>query len=212
MNLLSFFDILFIFFKLRTFALLRLLTILLSLSLAGCATLPPPQRIDNVCHIFRQYPDWYAAAKKTERRWGVPVSVQMAIIYQESKFQADARPPYQYLLGFIPMGRPSSAFGYAQALDGTWELYKNNQGRYFSSRQNFKDGVDFIGWYANNAYYRAHIPKYDAYHLYLAYHEGVTGYLNKTYLKKPWLIQVAHKVSAQSSRYRAQLQYCAMRF
>ncbi len=175
MNFLSFFDILFVFPKQRIFTLLRLLSIFLSLALVGCATLPPPQRMIMFVISLDSTRIGMLLLKKAERRWGVPVSVQMAIIYQESKFQADARPPYQFALGFIPVGRPSSAFGYAQALDGTWELYKQDQGHYFSSRQNFKDGVDFIGWYANNAYYRAHIPKYDAYHLYLAYHEGVTG-------------------------------------
>ena len=192
--------------------LMRLLFLILPLLIAGCATLPPPNRVDNVCSIFRQYPDWYQASQRTERRWGVPVHVQMAIIHQESKFQADARPPYQFFLGIIPTGRPSSAFGYAQALDTTWDLYKQSQGHIFASRQNFKDGVDFIGWYINNAHQRTKIPKNDAYRLYLAYHEGVKGYMNRTYLRKPWLIQVAHKVSAQSAIYHAQLQQCHIRF
>jgi hypothetical protein len=191
---------------------MRILISLVFLFLTACATLPPPNRIDNVCYIFRQYPDWYAAAQKTQSKWSVPIDVQMAIIHQESKFQGDAKPPFQFFLGIIPLGRPSSAFGYAQALDTTWDLYQRDQGHYFASRQNFKDGVDFIGWYAHSAYQRANIPKNDAYHLYLAYHEGVTGYLNRTYLRKPWLIRVAHKVSAQSAIYRAQLQNCYIRY
>ena len=143
-----------------------------------------------------------------QRRWLVPVHVQMAIIHQESKFQADARPPVQYFLGIIPLGRPSSALGYAQVLDTTWDLYKQRNGGLFSSRTDFKDAVDFIGWYANSAYQRAGIQRNDAYRLYLAYHEGVTGYLNRTYLQKAWLIHVAHKVSAQSALYQTQLNHC----
>ena len=182
-----------------------LLTVLF---LTGCATMPPPRQVNDVCHIFKQYPQWYRASLDVQRRWLVPVHVQMAIIHQESKFQADARPPCRYILGFIPVGRPTTALGYAQVLDGTWDLYRQENGNIFSSRKNFTDGVDFIGWYANNAYRRAGISRSDAYHLYLAYHEGVTGYMNKTYLRKPWLIHVAHKVSAQAAMYQAQLNRC----
>ena len=188
--------------------ILKKIWLLVALFMTGCATLPPPSQVNDVCHIFRQYPDWYQASLDVQRRWWVPVHVQMAIIHQESKFQADARPPVQYFLGIIPMGRPSSAYGYAQVLDTTWDLYKQSQGNFFSSRTSFKDGVDFIGWYADSAYRRAGISRNDAYHLYLAYHEGVTGYLNQTYLRKPWLIHVAHKVSAQAAMYRAQLERC----
>jgi len=185
--------------------------LIISLFLSGCATLPPPSQVNNICYIYNQYPHWYRAAKQTERYWGVPVHVQMAIMHQESKFQADARPPFKFLWGIIPLGRPSSAFGYAQALDSTWDLYQKNRGGIFASRQNFKDGVDFIGWYVHNASVRANISKDDAYRLYLAYHEGVTGYMNRSYLHKPWLINVAHKVSAQATVFKAQLQQCNAR-
>ena len=176
--------------------------------LTGCATLPPPKQAHDICQIFKQYPDWYTATRDVEKRWLLPIHVQMAIIYQESSFRADAKPPYQFLLGFIPMGRPSSAYGYAQALDSTWDLYKQNNGSLFSSRTHFKDGVDFMGWYANLAHRRANIQRNDAYRLYLAYHEGVTGYLNASDQNKPWLINIAHRVAAKASIYEAQLKKC----
>ncbi|NDH69045.1 MAG: hypothetical protein EBY22_14310 [Gammaproteobacteria bacterium] len=132
----------------------------------------------------------------------------MAIIHQESKFVANAKPPYQFFLGIIPLGRPSTAYGYAQVLDSTWDLYKQNNGGWLSSRTNFVDSVDFIGWYANQAYKQARIPRSNAYELYLAYHEGIGGYLNKSYLKKRWLMQVARKVDARSRLYQAQLASC----
>lgn len=187
-----------------------LLGCLFLLFLSGCATLSPPRQVNDVCQIFKQYPEWYAATEGVAHRWLVPTSVQMAIIHQESKFQADAKPPYQYFMGVIPLGRPSTAFGYAQVLDTTWDLYRQSNGHLWSSRQNFNDAVDFIGWYANIANRRAKISRSDAYHLYLAYHEGVTGYLNQTYLKKPWLVHVAHKVSAQAAIYQAQLNRCVI--
>ncbi len=175
------------------------------LYLTGCMTVPPPKRLDNVCSIFRQHPQWYRDAKDVERRWRVPVAVQMAIIHQESKFDSTARPPRTKLLGFIPWTRPTTAYGYSQALNGTWSLYRHSNGGYFASRNSFDDAVDFIGWYANQAYLRARIPRSNAYALYLAYHEGVTGYMRQTYRRKPWLIGVAHKVERRAKMYQMQL-------
>ena len=181
--------------------------ILCSFLLAGCVSSPPGD-VNNICNVFRAYPRWYADALDVQRRWRVPISVQMAIIHQESKFDATARPPRTKLLWVIPWVRPSTAYGYTQALQGTWALYKQSQGALFASRSNFADGVDFIGWYANFANVRAGIKRNDAYSLYLAYHEGVGGYLRRTYLNKGWLIPVAHKVSARAQLYQAQLASC----
>lgn len=177
------------------------------LTLTACVS-TPPSNIENVCAIFKQYPKWYADAKDVERRWKVPVSVQMAIIHQESKFQASIRPPRKKLFSTIPWKRPSSAYGYAQALHSTWQQYKKTNGWIWSSRTRFGDGVDFVGWYANQAYITAGIPRNNAYLLYLAYHEGVGGYQRKTYLKKPWLISVAKKVNTRSQLYSMQLNSC----
>ena len=178
------------------------------LLLAGCVT-PPPRDVNNLCSVFRQYPDWHRATRRVYAHWKVPVTVQMAIMHQESKFDAYARPPRTKLLWVIPWTRPSTAYGYAQALDGTWALYKHSCGGLFASRQSFDDGVDFIGWYADQAYHRAGIQRNNTYALYLAYHEGVGGYQRKTYLRKPWLLRVAHKVSAREQIYRAQLASCS---
>ena len=186
----------------------KLLTLMLaSLMLIGCVS-PPPDNLDNVCRIFKQYPKWYAYSSDVQRRWRVPIAVQMAIIHQESKFDARARPGRTMLLWVIPWKRPSTAYGYSQALNGTWALYKQSQGLLYASRNDFFDGVDFIGWYANEANKRAGIPRSDAYALYLAYHEGIGGYQKKTYLKKGWLMPVARKVSARSQLYQAQLASC----
>lgn len=180
--------------------------------LSGCATPPPPQNVNNVCHIFSQYPKWYHHAKDVEKRWLVPIPVQMAIIHQESRFNAKARPKRKYLLGMIPWSRPSTAYGYAQALDSTWKDYKRANGGGWFVRHDFYDGVDFIGWYADLANQKAGISRKDAYSLYLAYHEGVGGYTRKTYLKKPWLINVAKKVKRQADVYNQQLQTCEKKF
>ena len=81
------------------------------------------RNIDDACSIAGERPQYLRAMEKTEDRWGVPVAVQMATIWQESKFVGDARTPVKYSAGVIPMGRQSSAYGYAQALDATWDEY-----------------------------------------------------------------------------------------
>ena len=180
----------------------------LLLSLVGCIT-PPPRDQHNICSIFKQYPAWARETKDVQKRWLVPVAVQMAIIHQESSFNAQAQPARRKLLWFIPWDRPSTAYGYAQALRSTWRYYQRDSGYFLASRTSFSDGVDFIGWYANQAYKRANIARTDPYSLYLAYHEGIGGYMHKTYLRKPWLVRVAHKVSARASLYQAQLNRCS---
>ncbi|MBA2649888.1 MAG: hypothetical protein H0U75_09915 [Legionella sp.] len=184
---------------------------LILLSLTSCVSRPPPRDVNNICTIFKQYPKWYVVAKDVERRWKIPVPVQMAIIHQESKFISRACPPRTKILKVIPSKRISSAYGYTQALTSTWNLYKKTNGSILTSRCSFADGVDFIGWYANQAYRTAGIQRSDAYSLYLAYHEGVGGYQRKTYLKKPWLMTVAKKVSAKAAMYTIQLNSCKAR-
>ncbi len=178
--------------------------------LSGCAT-SPPRNVDNICSVFKQNPDWYQDAKAVEKRWHVPIKTQMAIMHQESKFNAYAKPERTKLLWVIPWTRPSSAYGYAQALDMTWSGYKRSTGRIFASRTNFADGVDFIGWYASQAHRRAGIAYDDTMNLYLAYHEGIGGYQRKTYRRKRWLVQVARKVRTRAAIYEAQLKRCEAR-
>ncbi len=184
-----------------------LIVCVLTLNLLGCATVPP-RNVNHICSIFKQNPDWYQDTKVVEKRWHVPVATQMAIIHQESKFRSRAKPERTKLLGVIPWTRPSSAYGYTQALDMTWSRYKRATGRMFASRTNFADGVDFIGWYANQAHQRAGISYQDPMALYLAYHEGVGGYQRGTYRRKRWLVQVARKVRTRAHIYDVQLKSC----
>ena len=183
-----------------------LLSIFLSV-LTACSPPPPPKNSGNICKVFKEYPKWYWIAKKTEKKWGVPVSIQLAIIHQESRFNANAKPDRKKLLWVIPWKRPSSAYGYSQSLKETWEYYQG-QAKRKGKRNNFSDASDFIGWYVDYAHKRAGISKTNAYEIYLAYHEGIGGYKKKTYLKKTWLINVARKVKGQSETYQAQLQTC----
>ena len=175
--------------------------------LAACAA-APPRNVSDACAIFSEYDHWYPAAKAASRRWGVPLPVLLAIIHQESAFRADAQPPRTWYLGFIPGPRPSSAYGYSQALDGTWDRYTAAVGNSGADRDEFAAAVDFVGWYVDETAQRNRIAKSDAYRQYLAYHEGQEGFARGSYRKKPWLIERAKRVSRQAERYRAQLARC----
>ncbi len=183
------------------------LTILVA-SCGGGGNYTAPRNLDDACSILNQRPTFLKAMRKSERRWGIPVHVQMATIYQESKFIGNARTPFRYVLGVIPMGRQSSAYGYSQALDATWKEYKNGPGRSGAKRDDIGDATDFMGWYMAQSNERLGIGKTDARNQYLAYHDGRTGYARGSYNSKPWLVRIAGEIAERSNTYRSQLQAC----
>lgn len=189
-----------------TIAIVSTLVLVLVL-VAGCAT-APPSNPENICTIFSERSGWHRAAKKTQDKWGVPPQVVMAIMYQESSFRHDATPPRRYILGFIPWGRVSSAYGYAQAKKDTWADYQREAGSWFSSRDNFSDALDFMGWYMDKAQKLNGTSKWDAYGQYLNYHEGWTGYRNRSYDNKAWLKRVASQVQTRAERFGGQYRNC----
>ena len=174
----------------------------------GGGSFKAPRDLDNACAITSERPAYLRAMRDTQRRWGIPIAVQMAAIHQESKFIGDARTPHQYALGIIPIGRQSSAFGYSQALDGTWEEYLTETGKRRARRDDIRDATDFMGWYMHGSTQRLGISKQDAASQYLAYHEGRTGFANGSYRAKTWLMAVAGKVQARAEMYQAQLISC----
>ena len=180
----------------------------LILFLAACATTPPAE-VSDACQIFREKTGWYEDAKESRARWGVPVSVSMAFMHQESRFVATAKPPRKKLWGVIPGPRPSDSYGYSQAKTSTWEWYQRGTGNYGADRDDFGDAIDFIGWYNNVSNKELGIDKQDAFRLYLAYHEGHGGYRKQSYRSKDWLVDVARKVERQAKRYNGQLQECS---
>lgn len=191
---------------------MRLLQALIAmLLLAGCAS-KPPSNAANLCEIFDEKRGWYKDARKSSRRWGTDISVMMSMMYQESSFKARAKPPRKKYLGFIPGPRPASAYGYAQATNETWDAYKRSTGRGGADRNDFDDAIDFIGWYNDQSQRRNNIAKSDAYHLYLAYHEGQGGFARRSFKNKQWLKDVATRVSKRSGTYRAQLDRCEAKF
>lgn len=190
---------------------LKGLMLLPMLTLMACSSMPtPPRNALNLCAVFAEKQAWQSPAIRTERRWGIPVSVLMATMYHESSYRADARPPRRYFLGIFPGSRPSTAYGYSQALDGTWDEYVSKNSRWFASRYEFDDAIDFIGWYHNLSTREIGIRADDAYNLYLAYHEGRGGFSRNSYLAKPWLVRYAERVRETEGKYRQQLTGCPL--
>ena len=187
----------------------RKLAIIATVMLVSACATSPPEQTDNVCDIFREKSGWYADAKESRARWGVPISVSMAFMHQESRFVATAKPPRKKLWGFIPGPRPSDSYGYSQAKNSTWEWYQRSTGNYGADRDDFGDAIDFVGWYNNVSNKQLGIDKQDAFRLYLAYHEGHGGYRKQSYRSKEWLVDVARKVDRQANRYNSQLQDCS---
>ena len=190
---------------------IRALIMVLLVASCGGGQSSAPRSLDNACSLLKERPEYYRAFRNVERKWGVPVHVQMATIHQESKFVADARTPFRYVIGVIPMGRQSSAFGYSQALDATWQEYKDDQNRRSAKRDRIKDASDFMGWYMNQSRDRNGISLSDARNQYLAYHEGHTGFRKGSYNRKSWLVAVSGKVAARSEMYKDQISTCRLR-
>ena len=171
----------------------------------GCSSIS--KNTANSCQIFNERYLWYKHTKKVEKKWGTPIYIQLAIIKMESDFDWLAKPPRQKLFKVIPFKRPSSSFGYSQAVKGTWEQYKKETGNKFATRVRFKDSVDFIGWYTNKTNSILKISLHDGFKQYIAYHEGWGNY--KYYKKNKKVIKLAKKVEKQSKIYKSQLSKCS---
>ena len=174
------------------------------LIISGCSSIP--KNTSDGCSIFSEKYFWYKHAVKAEKKWGTPIYLQLAIIKMESDFDWLAKPQRQKIFKVIPYKRPSSSFGYSQAVKGTWKQYKEDTGNKYASRARFKDSVDFIGWYTNKTKSILKIPLTDPFKQYIAYHEGWGGY--KNYKKKQKVILLAKKVENNSNKYKKQLENC----
>ena len=186
---------------------LNFFLILLILFISACSSIP--KNTSDSCSIFDERYLWYKYAKKTEKKWGTPIHIQLAIIKMESDFDWLAKPARKKIFKIIPFKRPSSSFGYSQAVKGTWEQYKNETGNTLATRTRFKDSVDFIGWYTDKSNSILKISMKDAFRQYIAYHEGWGAY--KNYRNNQKVIKLAKKVKNQSDKYKLQLKKCEKR-
>ena len=183
----------------------KLIFLFLFFFIFSCSSIP--KNTADGCSIFSERYLWYKHAKKAEQKWGTPIYIQLAFIKMESDFDWLARPERLKIFKVIPYRRPSSSFGYSQAVKGTWKQYKEETNNKLATRTRFKDSVDFIGWYTNKTEKLLKISKKDAFRQYIAYHEGWGNY--KKYKEKPKIILLAKKVQQQSDKYKSQLNKCS---
>lgn len=186
----------------------KIVPIVLVLALSACAT--PPRHINNICSVFDQrdgwFDNWQRAAKRAERKYGVPTHVLMATVRKESGFKSNAKPPRTKLFGFIPWKRVSSAYGYSQALNGTWAQYRRETGSFGARRSNFADAVDFVGWYHSKTAENHGVARNDTYRLYLAYYLGWSGFKRGNW--DSGVQRYARDTEKMAQRYAAQLRQC----
>jgi hypothetical protein len=174
--------------------------------LTSCSSVPKyPQ---NACKIFGENYLWYKSAKKSSDTYGVPIHIILAFVKKESGFNRWAKPKRTKLFKIVPYKRPSSSFGYSQAVKKTWKMYKTETNNPLALRTRFKDSVMFIGWYINKTNKINKIPLNDSYRQYLNYYLGWGNYTKKAYKMDKKAILFAKNVKKQSSIYKSQLREC----
>lgn len=180
--------------------------------MAGCAS--APKRTTNACAVLEQkngfFHNWERSVKKAERQYGIPMPIIMATMYTESNFQHNARPPRKKLLGFIPWKRQSSAYGFSQALNGTWDRYRRETGHTSARRSNFEDAARFIAWYHRESVRKNNVAPTDAYNLYLNYYLGHRAYARGTG-RSGIALRGAQRALHMSHQYDRQLRQCGRR-
>ena len=174
--------------------------------IVSCSSVP--KYPNNACKIFGEKYLWYKSVKKSSETYGAPIYIILAFINQESGFNRWAKPARTKIFKIIPYKRPSSSFGYSQAVKKTWELYKTETNNPLALRTRFKDSVMFIGWYMRKTNKINKIPLNDAYRQYLNYYLGWGNYAKKVYKTDKKAIIFAKKVQQQSKIYKSQLMDC----
>ena len=174
--------------------------------IASCSSVP--RYTSNACKIFGERYLWYKHVKKSSNKYGAPIHIILAFVNKESGFNRWAKPKRAKLFKVIPYKRPSSSFGYSQAVKGTWKQYKNETNNPLALRTRFKDSVMFIGWYINKTNKINKIPLNDPYRQYLNYYLGWGNYEKKIYKTDTKAIIFAKSVEKQSKIYKSQLREC----
>jgi hypothetical protein len=174
--------------------------------LVSCSSVPKYPA--NACKIFGEKYLWYKHAKKSSEAYNAQIHIILAFINKESGFNRWAKPKRTKLFKIVPYKRPSSSFGYSQAVKKTWELYKTETNNPLAVRTRFKDSVMFIGWYISKTNKINKIPLNDTYRQYLNYYLGWGNYAKKVYKTDKKAIIFAKNVAKQSNIYKGQLNEC----
>ena len=184
----------------------NLIYIIILFFLVSCSSVP--KYPSNACKIFGEKYLWYKHVKKSSQTYGALPHIILAFVNKESGFNRWAKPKRTKLFKIVPYKRPSSSFGYSQAVKKTWELYKKETNNPLALRTRFKDSVMFIGWYISKTNKIKKIPLSDSYRQYLNYYLGWGNYAKKTYKTDKKAIIFAKSVEKQAKIYKNQLNEC----
>ena len=184
----------------------KLIYFILFFFLFSCSSIP--KYPSNACKIFGEKYLWYKHTKKSSEKYGAPVYMILAFVNKESGFNRFAKPKRHKIFKVIPYKRPSSSYGYSQAIKKTWELYKTETNNPLALRTHFKDSVMFIGWYIKKTNKINKVPLNDSYRQYLNYYLGWGSYAKKAYKNDKKAIIFAKSVQKQSNIYKNQLRDC----
>ncbi|ASG68310.1 lipoprotein [Francisella halioticida] len=155
----------------------------------------------NICQILKHHPNWRNSLKRVNKKYNISPAFTLAVIHQESKFHANAK------------NRHSSAFGYAQALDGTWKIFQKTV-KPNAKRNDFNDSVEFVDWYMSQLTHNLHLKTSNSFNLYLAYLLGEGGYknyINNSYQNSNSIQKkeaIAAKVRLKTQVYNLELKDC----
>ena len=181
----------------------NLIYIIIFFFLVSCSSVP--KYPSNACKIFGEKYLWYKHVKKSSQTYGALPHIILAFVNKESGFNRWAKPKRTKLFKIVPYKRPSSSFGYSQAIKKTWELYKTETGNSLALRTRFKDSVMFIGWYMHKTKKINKIPLNDSNRQYLNYYLGWGNYAKNVYKTDKKAIIFAKSVEKQSKIYKNQL-------
>ena len=184
----------------------NLIYFLIFLFITSCSSIP--KYTSNACKLFGEKYLWYKHVKNSSETYGAPIHIILAFVKKESSFNRWAKPKRTKLFKVVPYKRPSSSFGYSQAVKKTWELYKNETNNPIALRTRFKDSVMFVGWYINKTNQINKIPLNDSYRQYLNYYLGWGNYKKKLYKTDKKAVIYAKSVQKQSNIYKGQLREC----
>ena len=184
----------------------NIIYLILFLFVNSCSSIPKYPA--NACKIFGERYLWYKHTKKSSEVYGAPMHIILAFVNKESGFNRWAKPKRTKLFKIVPYKRPSSSFGYSQAVNKTWDQYKKETNNPLALRSRFKDSVLFIGWYINKTNKINKVPLNDPYRQYLNYYLGWGNYSKKVYKTDKKAIIFAKKVEQQSKIYKNQLKEC----
>jgi hypothetical protein len=125
----------------------------------------------DMCTVIARNPDWIPILQTVEQTYGVTPGAVLAVIDQESRFNASAR-------GQGASGaNPQRNFGYSQANLRTWNWFLRESGYEGShSRTDFAASAHFIGWHFVEHVGSINAPVSDTYRHYLVYKQGLGGY------------------------------------